>query len=436
MSKNSNLLNIGKAATLFVGLLLLANNPVTASGFAVNDQSVTYLGNAYAGTSSAAQDASTSYYNPAGMTELKYNQLVVSGTYIKQNIKLYNATATNSDEGVFTGNNPCKPETKSIIPAGHFTWRVSKKFALGLSVVEPFRLDTKYSYNDIASLMATENKITTIDISPTIAYKFNRKFSVGAGLDFLKTNTLISSRLDIGGVGSEAGGYVINSASNWTIGYHVGVLYKPIANTKIGLVYFSRFSPHFRGSTQQFHAQNFFNATQVTYNLRLPDRINFGVTQRFTNRWKAMGELEWTHWSRFKTLNMNYNSRARPGLKSFYYQNSWRVSLGTDYKITPRCTLKGGVAYDQSPTNDIYRNAMLPDSNRVLLALGARYTFTKYISAVAGYSHIFFQKTSIHESGPISNLNSSLTLPDTSTLNASVKNYGNIFGLQLVWTFA
>src|SRR5690606_19074806 len=97
MARNSNY-QIFVKSTLATSLLLLANNPVYASAFSTSSESsVTYLGNAYAGTASAVQDASTSYYNPAGMSELPASQLVASGTYFKQNIKLYNARAINSD---------------------------------------------------------------------------------------------------------------------------------------------------------------------------------------------------------------------------------------------------------------------------------------------------------------------------------------------------
>ncbi len=422
-------------STLASGLLLLANNSVQASAFAIQDQGVTYLGNAYAGTTSAAQDASTSYYNPAGMSELPANQLVASGTYFKQNIKLYNATAMNSDEGVLTGNNPCYPKSNYVTPAGHFVWRATEKFSMGISVVEPFRLDTKYSSTDIARVMATETKITSVLISPTVGYKLHKKFSVGAGLDFLRINSKFSTDLDYGGVGSEAGGFVTNSAGRWNLGYHLGILYKPQPATKIGLAYFSRFNCNFSGATQSRNAVNFFRANEATYTLKLPDRINFGVAHFFTPKWQVMGELEWTHWSRLKTINFLYNSPARQGIKSFHYSNTWRLSLGSDYMLVPGLTVKGGVGFDQSPTNNTYRNAMLPDSNRYLLALGAKLEFSQYVALVAGYSHIFFQNTTINETGPISNLNSSTQLPNTSSLRADVSNNANVFGLQLVCTF-
>ena len=50
---------------------LLASNQLLAAGFAINEQSVSAMGTAFAGRSSSALDASTVYGNPAGMSYLK-----------------------------------------------------------------------------------------------------------------------------------------------------------------------------------------------------------------------------------------------------------------------------------------------------------------------------------------------------------------------------
>lgn len=43
----------------------------SASGFQLLEQNASGLGNAYAGSAAVADNASTIFYNPAGMTQLK-----------------------------------------------------------------------------------------------------------------------------------------------------------------------------------------------------------------------------------------------------------------------------------------------------------------------------------------------------------------------------
>src|SRR6187455_1969378 len=53
-----------------------------ASGFALLGQSASRLGTAFAGTAAAADDATTVFFNPAGMTALSRPEAVVSGSGI------------------------------------------------------------------------------------------------------------------------------------------------------------------------------------------------------------------------------------------------------------------------------------------------------------------------------------------------------------------
>src|SRR2546427_12320689 len=56
--------------------------PASAAFFQIAENSASGIGNAFAGGAAIAEDASTVWYNPAGMTRLKDRQLVVSGHYI------------------------------------------------------------------------------------------------------------------------------------------------------------------------------------------------------------------------------------------------------------------------------------------------------------------------------------------------------------------
>src|SRR5690606_41312871 len=68
-------------ATLTAGILF--GGGAHAAGFALMEQNASGLGNAYAGQAAAAEDASTIFFNPAGMTHLPGRQVVVGGNFIR-----------------------------------------------------------------------------------------------------------------------------------------------------------------------------------------------------------------------------------------------------------------------------------------------------------------------------------------------------------------
>ena len=61
---------------------------VWAAGFALMEQNASGLGNAYAGQAAAAEDASTIFFNPAGMTRLQGGQAAGVLNMIRPSAKL------------------------------------------------------------------------------------------------------------------------------------------------------------------------------------------------------------------------------------------------------------------------------------------------------------------------------------------------------------
>ena len=58
-------------------VLTVFSGAASASGFQLFEQNASGIGNAYAGSAAVAENASTIYFNPAGMTQLQ--KLEVSG---------------------------------------------------------------------------------------------------------------------------------------------------------------------------------------------------------------------------------------------------------------------------------------------------------------------------------------------------------------------
>src|ERR1035437_8648387 len=73
--------------------LLVMAGSAAASGFALIEQSGSGLGNAFAGGAASAEDASTIFYNPAGMSRLSGMQITVAGSMIRPSAK-FSGTST------------------------------------------------------------------------------------------------------------------------------------------------------------------------------------------------------------------------------------------------------------------------------------------------------------------------------------------------------
>ncbi len=104
--------------------------------------------------------------------------------------------------------------------------------------------------------------------------------------------------------------------------------------------------------------------------------------------------------------------------------NTWFAALGATYKVTDRLSLRNGVAYDQSPVQDRFRTARIPDQDRYWLAAGLGYEIAPGVGVDLGYTHIFVDNGTISSAFPVP-----LAGTATGTLTGSYQNHIDIVSL-------
>lgn len=81
-----------------------------------------------------------------------------------------------------------------------------------------------------------------------------------------------------------------------------------------------------------------------------------------------MGDITWTRHSRFKELRIDFANNLPDSNTPENWTNTLRASLGLNYQWSDALTLRGGVAFDQSPVTQRNRTA----SCRTVTAAGSR----------------------------------------------------------------
>src|SRR5690606_39354297 len=110
--------------------------------------------------------------------------------------------------------------------------------------------------------------------------------------------------------------------------------------------------------------------------------------------WQLLPDVSWTGWSSIQSLDIDNGALGQDSL-DLRFRDTWRIALGANYKLNQQWTLKGGVAWDQSPIDsDTYRPTALPDNNRYWVSVGAQYNFNDRTTVDVGYTHLFLKSTS------------------------------------------
>ena len=398
---------------VFIGSTRLAN----ASGYALIDQNASGAGNAYAGAAAVAEDASTIFFNPAGMSYLPNSQFVASGQAIKPTATFDNNNSKTIGSTNLRGGNGGDPGDWGFLPNFYYAKAVSDSIHLGLGVNSPFGLQTQYENDWVGRYQALNSKLQTININPSLSFKAYDWLSLGAGINIQYADTTLSNAIDQGTIcygklGSAScnalkltpqnnDGNVSIKGDDWGVGYNLGVIFQPLETTRIGIAYRSRINYTLKDNASFSNIATLlaskFQNSAVTADFIAPDSVSSSIVHQLNSQWDLLGDVTWTHWSLFKQLKVVNSTGAILNNQIENWQDTMRYSVGASYRYTEQLKLRVGSAYDQTPTTNTTRTARIPDNNRVWMSLGANYKLSPSSSFDAAYTHIFVDNASINQ---------------------------------------
>jgi len=379
-------------------VLLLTASTSFAAGFRLPEAGAKAMGMGFAFTAQA-DDPSAIYFNPAGLTQLKGQNVMVGVTYVREN------------GGEFTGTTPVdnttaiKNETqKSLnfyIPNAYYTkTNASTGFSYGVGIFSPFGLGQEY---DNKSTSIFRNQITkinlqTIVVNPTIAFKVNEFLSVGAGIDWMYGKAKLAKTAVVPGVGNIYDLGLDGDGDAW--GYNFGLLLKPSANLRIGANYRSPFTlkikdgdveirninstvpfvpnpapPPSAFTTAQVFGGTSFD-TKGSTTISLPATFALGVSYTM-DKLTVNADADWTFWHSYSSLPIDIKDNKGALLPDTNAPKNWKdvvaLRLGAEYRVTDPLALRAGFVYDPNPVPADTMGPELPDGDRLNYTVGAGY---------------------------------------------------------------
>ena len=389
------------AVAVSVLVSLLSAGIASAAGFALIEQSVSGLGTAYSGGAAIAEDASTIYYNPAGLTQLNGSQVVGGVHVIVPSAKFHNEGSTHATGALLRGDDGGEAGKATPIPNVYFSTRLTDRMAVGLGINAPFGLQTEYDSGWVGRYHAIKSELITININPSVAYKVTDQFSAGAGLNAQYVKATLTNAIDFGSFlrnPQGADGLVKLSGDSWGFGFNLGLLYEFTPQTRAGIAYRSKVKQQLSGDAEFSGVpapiaagSPAFKNCPISALIDLPASASASFVHQFDSHWTVMTDVTWTEWQSFNELRIHFSNPSQPdAVVTTNWRNTLRYSLGAQYALDNRWTLKTGVAYDKTPIrSDQYRTPRIPDNSRFWTSLGAKYRLSNSVNIDAGYAHLF-----------------------------------------------
>ncbi len=318
-----------------------------AGSFAINEQSVSGMGTAYAGGAAAAEDVSTIFFNPAGIVVLDRGEVQVAAQGILPAAQFHNQGSRVVAPGLFSGEplsggNDGNSPVDHVLPNFYFSQPIFRSpqygdLAVGVGLSVPFGLETNYSPGWVGRYFALRTKLSTFNIQPTIAYRLWDRLSLGASLDIQYASARLSQAVDYGAIGGQV----------------------------LATTFFPNVPLPFRAAVENAYANAGF----------VPQGRD-GVTELHGDDW----EVGFTVGGIFEYLKGNENSFFQDGRFGISYRSGITHNLdGTsEFRGVPALTAAGLPAILQFPEPNALQNTFFTQSASAQLDLPEIYHFSIY----------------------------------------------------------
>jgi long-chain fatty acid transport protein len=443
--------------------LSLVAGTASASSFALLEQSASRLGTAFSGTAAAADDATTVFYNPAGLSLLTHAEgsLIASGIDVGSKFSNRNSQAALGQPLGVSGSDA---GDWNLVPAAYFALPINDQLAAGIGFNAPFGLKLEYDDDWIGRFQALKSEIKTYNVNPALSWRLNKMISLGVGVSYQKAQAELTNSVNYTAVvaqgvqqlvaagqlpaaqapaaiaanaGLAGAARVRGDDGAW--GYNAGVLVELPSATRIGLSYRSSIKYDIEGSAR-FTAPGVTNPAgaaiinaaslgalangPISVALELPDGAILSVSQNFGPQWQVLADAAWTGWSSIPELRIKRDTGTTLTVTPERWEDTWRFALGAVYTLNDAWKLRAGVAYDETPVPAATRTARLPDADRRWVAIGAQWAVAPQMTIDAGYSHLFSNDIHISQNAGSTAANGLIDGEQASSVNIVSLQFG------------
>ncbi len=377
-----------------------------AEGYQVNTLSARQNGMGHTGTA-LKLGAESMIFNPGGLGFLDKN-LDFQGSLTAV---LADATAKTGGASYKTSNDPSTPM------AFNLGMSVYKNLKVGISFYTPYGSGINWGDNWPGAVLSQQVALKAFTVQPTVAYRILPNLSVGAGAMITFGNVDLdkglvspsSMNVMLGSLGMDyrftdtPASINLQGNAATTVGLNVGAMWDINRQWTVGASFRSKMNLKVKCGDASVRYSNEMARNILETQLGILDQANFtasmpavailnlGVSYRPVDRLVLAFDAQWSGWSAYKSLDIEFLSETLAPFNQFItknYHNSWTFHLGGQYDLTHRFQVRAGLMLDTTPVNIDHYNPETPGMTKIEPSVGFSFSPVKNFSIDASVLYV------------------------------------------------
>jgi len=325
--------------------------------------------------------ADSSWTNPAGMTGLQQDTIMSGVQFILPKIEFDSSVATSG------GGDGGNAGDIAAIPSFFYVNKFSDSLRFGFSVAGTMGGGIDYGDSFVGRYSTTYAELGAISFSPSLGYKLNDRFSVGAGVSIVYTRFDQDIAINQSAVGAADGKVKIEEATDWGYQPFLGMTYQLSDRALLGVVYRAEMDVELEGDLKfknwQLPVSPSANSIDVDWDN--PQTLVAGLKYRLDDKNTLFLNAGWQEWSTFSDNTLAFSGGSLNPVAKIdrNFDDTWHAGIAFTHNEGDHGT-SIGFSYDSSPVDDKDRTFDLPFDETYKLSMAYAWLGSKRLDFSVG----------------------------------------------------
>lgn len=318
-----------------------------ASGLFLQEAVVANAGTTGAGDGVYSRSAAAMWTNPATMSHMGESKTTINTMAFDLEMK-YQDNQDSSDDG----------KGHSVLPSfGAFhAHQVTDQLHLGIALGAVGGSSLDYGSDWAGAALLEEITLTAMQVNPSLSYKLNDQWAVGAGI-----------QLSWAALQQSTSALTVKQDTDWAYGYNLGVMYTPTDKLKLGASYRSKLEHEFNNDVKG--PTNIGLLNSLSTDIVVPEIIDLSASYALNQQLDLLASIQLHRWSEWDTTVLDFGTQIGGLQIDRDWDDVWKFAVGADYQLNSDWRLKAGISYETSPQDD-------PTMQYVDLPVGEQYRYS------------------------------------------------------------
>jgi long-chain fatty acid transport protein len=334
------------------------------------------VGPGFSALTARADDASTVFWSPAGITRLERPELMVEAALVAMESKFH------VKESNVNGGDADYDFRILAVPGFFYAHPLNERWSAGVSLTVPSGIGNLYGKTWSGRYLAEEADLTFVSLAGTVGYKLTDRWSIGGGPMMLYADSMTRARINNPVRGD---GKIKLEEDGVGFGWQLGLLYDISNTARLGAVYRAEIDPDLSGKPKfdnldpilqdALQALGLLN-NDIDIDFVVPQMAQVGYYQEFMDDWSFTVDAIWVDMSEFgiEHVSVGADSASIPG----QFRDSWAFSAGLRYQYRPDLAFSVGGVHMSSPASNSKRSIGLPLDRIIAVGAGVEWQWKGY----------------------------------------------------------